>query len=167
MVKKRTLKNLLKFQRLLSITFLVLAMAACSGGNNDIPVETFADQSYQPFPTDMPEISAIEGNADIVFPPSAHEIYAYTTGFREIFIAVRFSMQSSELPVFMETTLCNQPLKNVTSLETLSTDPKWWTPNQGKEVQDCYGENEHSHQHVIIDMSDKDIYIVYVSNSTY
>ena len=58
----------------------------------------------------MPEISAIEGNAEIKVSPSAHEIDAYTTGLQDIFIMVRFSMDANELPEFMETTLCEQPL---------------------------------------------------------
>jgi hypothetical protein len=78
----------------------------------EIPVESFESLSYQPVPTNIPEISAIEGNAEIKLPPSAHEIHAYTTGMRDIFIMVRFSMNASELPEFMDSTLCTQPLAN-------------------------------------------------------
>ena len=116
----------------------------------------------------MLEISAIEGNAEIKLPPSAHEIHAYTTGMRDIFIMVRFSMNASELPEFMDSTLCNQPLTNSPGLqETVEDRFDWWIPDQAEYAESCSGEKEHSHQQIIIDMSDKSVYIVYVSTSTY
>ncbi len=75
--------------------------------------EPFTDTSYQPYPTDTFEIAAIEGNADITLPSSARDIYAYTTGFQDIFIAVRFSMDGDELDEFMKTTLCQEPLRRM------------------------------------------------------
>ena len=75
--------------------------------HSEPPVEGFEALSYQPIPTNMPELLAIEGNAKIKFPPSAHEIHAYTTGLRDIYIMVRFSMSAGELPEFMTNTLCD------------------------------------------------------------
>ncbi len=145
-------------------------MVSCGTEHTDyIPVESFEAHSYQPVLTDIPEISAIEGNADIKFPPSAHEIYAYTTGLRDIFIMVRFSMQSSELSEFMGNTLCNQSLSKSapSSQEQLQNDPDWWTPNKAQHLEECSGEEGHSHQYVLIDMTNEEIYIVYVSTSTH
>jgi hypothetical protein len=115
----------------------------------------------------MPELSAIEGNAEIKLPPSAHEIHAYTTGMRDIFIMVRFSMNASQLPEFMDSTLCKEPLVNLPELqETIEDRFDWWNPDQAEYAEACSGKKEHSHQQIIIDMSDKDVYIVYVSTST-
>jgi len=148
----------------------ILLCSSCSVAKptEEIPVESFESLSYQPVPTNMPEISAIEGNAEIKLPPSAHEIHAYTTGMRDIFIMVRFSMNASELPEFMDSTLCNQPLANSPGLqETVEDRFDWWIPDQAKYAESCSGEKEHSHQQIIVDMSDESVYIVYVSTSTY
>ena len=147
----------------------ILLCSSCIAApqTEEIPVESFESLSYQPVPTNMPEISAIEGNAEIKLPPSAHEIHAYTTGMRDIFIMVRFSMNASELPEFMENTLCDKPLANSPELqETVEDRFDWWIPDQAEYAETCSGEKEHSHQQVIVDMSDKDVYIVYVSTST-
>jgi len=124
--------------------------------------------SYQPVPTNMPEIEAIEGNAEIKLPPSAHEIYAYTTGLRDIFIMVRFSMDASELPEFMKSTLCDRPLAQSTAEQEASGNRfEWWVPDQAQYSEECNAEKGNSHQQIIIDMSNSEEYIVYVSTSTY
>jgi hypothetical protein len=153
--------------------------------------EPFSSRTYQPVPTDIHQISAIEGNANIRLPPSAHEIYAYTTGFREISIMVRFSMDASELAEFMGSTLCEQSLVEIpqelyvqevdddilqlrlpkpggavpVTSRKFSGDPDWWLLHQAQYAEECYGKNKYSHQHILIDMSEQDVYIVYVSNS--
>ena len=157
------------FVHVVIASLLILWLTSCSPmkPNTEISSELEA-HSYQPIPTNMPEILAIEGNADIKFPPSAHEIYAYTTGFQDIFIMVRFSMQASELTEFLDSTLCTQPLvKSSTSQNSSGDNFDWWTPDQAQYSEECFGENEHSHQQIIIDMSDKEVFIVYVSTSTY
>jgi hypothetical protein len=148
---------------------LVLLCSSCVVAEpTEIPVELFESVSYQPVPTNMPELLAIEGNAEIRLPPSAHEIHAYTTGMRDIFIMVRFSMNASELSEFMSNTLCDQPLSKSTVLQkTVENKFDSWVPDQAKHSEGCSGEKERSHQQIIIDMSDKDVYIVYVSTSTY
>ena len=124
--------------------------------------------SYQPVPTNLPEIEAIEGNAEIKFPPSAHEIHAYSTGLRDIFVMVRFSMDASELAEFMKSTLCEQPLAKSTVVQESSGNGfDWWVPDQAQYSEECNGERGNSHQQVIVDMSDSEIFIVYVSTSTY
>ena len=150
------------------VTSTILLCSSCRAAElTEIPVESFESISYQPVPTNMPEISAIEGNAEIKLPPSAHEIHAYTTGMRDIFIMVRFSMNGSELPEFLDSTLCNEPLVNSPRLqETVEDRFDWWKPEQAEYVEACSGEKEHSHQQIIVDMSNKDVYIVYVITGT-
>lgn len=160
-----SLKNQL-FIRLVIAGVVLLCSSCVAAESTQMPVELEAI-SYQSIPTDMPEISAIEGNAEIKLPPSAHEIHAYTTGLQDIFIMVRFSMAASELPEFMKTTLCHQPLVNKSLPQTAGSRFDWWVPDQAKYAEHCSGENEHSHQQVIVDMSDEEVYIVYVSTSTY
>ena len=146
---------------------LLLFCSSCvAAESTEIAVE-FEGSSYQAVPTNMPEILSIEGNAEIKLPPSAHEIYAYTSGMREIFIMVRFSMNASELPEFMESTLCDQPLAKSTELQnTLAERFEWWVPDQAEHAEVCSGKEEHSYQEIIVDMSDNDEYIVYVRTST-
>lgn len=152
----------------LSISFLFSTSISCLAieSNTEIPVEGVAF-TYQPVPTNMPELLAIEGNAEIKFPPSTHEIYAYTTGLRDIDIRVRFSMNASELSEFMNNTICNQPLEKTEEIQNLpENNSDWWTPEKAEYSEECYGEKGFSHQHIIIDMSDQEVYIVYVSTST-
>jgi hypothetical protein len=156
------------FIKMATAGFVLLCSSCAVAEPTEIPVESFESLSYQPVPTNMPELSAIEGNAEITLPSSAHEIHAYTTGMRDIFIRVRFSMNASELSEFMDSTLCDQPLAKSTALqETTGNRFDWWVPNQAKYAEECSGEKEHSHQQIIIDMSDEAVYIVYVSTSTY
>jgi len=162
------LKNRFVVKLVIAGGILLCSSCIVAKPTEEIPVESFESLSYQPVPTNMPEISGIEGNAEIKLPPSAHEIHAYTTGMRDIFIMVRFSINASELPEFMDSTLCNQPLANSPGLqETVEDRFDWWIPDQAEYAESCSGEKEHSHQQIIIDMSDKSVYIVYVSTSTY
>ncbi len=134
--------------------------------STEIPVEGVAF-TYQPIPTNMPEILAVEGNAEIKFPPSAHEIYAYTTGIQDIDIRVKFSMNAGELSEFLNNTICNLPLVKTEVTQNLpENNSDWWIPEKAKYSEECYGEKEFSHQHIIIDMSDQEVYIVYVSTGT-
>ena len=174
MNEQKSLINFLKFEKLyrtfiyaISISILFSFMVSCGTENTYLPVESFEAHTYQPVPTDMQEISAIEGNANIKFPPSAHEIYAYTTGFRDISIQVRFSMQSSELPEFLNNTLCNQPLATSSPQEQYQSDLDWWVLSQAQHLEECFGKTEHSRQHLFVDMTNEEVYVVYVSTSTY
>src|SRR5664279_870300 len=81
------------------------------------------------------DISMLEGNADMKFPASAHEIYAYVSGFREVYTAVRFSMKASELPTFIKTTLCDKPLENFIPTANLKNYLGRFSPYQGKALQ--------------------------------
>jgi hypothetical protein len=130
------------------------------------PVQTDVSASYQPVPTD---VSAIEADADIKLPPSAREIYSYLSGFRYVDTLVRFSMKAEELDQFLAVSLCDQPLAPISpaSEPKLEGNPTWWVPFKAKMLEECYGKNEHSHQHILVDQTDSNIYIIYVSDSTY
>jgi hypothetical protein len=156
------------FIGMVTVGLVFLGSSCAATEPTEISVESFESLSYQPVPTNIPELLAIEGNAEIKFPPSAHEIHAYTTGMRDIFIMVRFSLNASELSEFMKSTLCDQPLAQSTTLQELTGNNfDWWVPDQAQYAKECNGEKEHSHQQIIVDMSDKEVYIVYVSTSTY
>jgi hypothetical protein len=146
---------------------LLFLISSCTIAKPTAEISVEAFESYQPVPTNMPELSAIEGNAEIKFPSTAHEIHAYTTGVRDIFIMVRFSMDSSELSEFMDDTLCDQPLvKSAISQQPSENNFDWWVPDHAKYSEECYGEKGFSHQQIIIDMSDPEVFIVYVSTSS-
>jgi len=131
--------------------------------------EPFTARNYYPSRPDSYEVSFIEGNADITLPPSAHNIYVYSTGLNEIDTKVRFSMNANELDGFMKRTLCKEPLKQMELPKQSSFDgtSDWWTPDQAELLKGCNGSKDHSHQRVMIDMTDSSLYIVFVSTSAY
>ena len=131
--------------------------------------EPFTARNYYPSRPDSSEVPFIEGNADITLPPSAHDIYAYTTGFQDIFIQVRFSMHANELDEFMQSTLCQEPLEQMEPKQPSTSDGlfDWWTPGQAEQLKGCTGSKNHSHQTVMIDMTHPSVYVVFVSTSTY
>lgn len=131
--------------------------------------EPFTARSYYPSRPDSDTVSFIEGNAEIALPSSAHDIYAYTTGFQDIFVKVRFSMSADELDEFIASTLCQESLKEIQPGEQSAADgtSEWWTPNQAEYLKGCTGSKTHSHQTVMVDMTDPSVYVVFVSTSIY
>lgn len=131
--------------------------------------DPFTTRGYHPSRPASHEVSFIEGNADITLPPSAYDIYVYSTGFREIDAKVRFSMSADELDEFMRSTLCQQPLRQVEPEQPPTSDRtlEWWTLDQAEHVESCSGIKDHSHQTIEIDMTDSRIYVVFVSTSTF
>jgi hypothetical protein len=131
--------------------------------------EPFTARNHYPTRPDSNKISSIEGNAEIVIPSSAHDIYVYTTGFQDILTKVRFSMDADELDEFMVRTLCEEPLGEIQPKKQSAADgtSKWWTPNQAEHLRGCTGNNDHAHQTVMVDMTNTSVYVVFVSTSTY
>lgn len=131
--------------------------------------EPFTARHYYPSRPDSYEISSIESNANMKLPSSAHDIYTYITGFQDIFIKVRFSMSADELGEFMKSTLCQESLEQMGPILSSTSDgtSEWWIPEQAKLLEGCTGGKEHSHQTVMIDITDPSVYVVFVSTSTY
>jgi hypothetical protein len=131
--------------------------------------EPFTARSYYPSRPDSDAVSSIEGNAEIALPSSANDIYAYTTGLRDISTKVRFSMNADELDELMLSTLCQEPLREIQPGGQSAADgtSEWWTPNQAEYLRGCTGSKDHSHQMVMVDMTDPSVYVVFVSTSTY
>jgi hypothetical protein len=158
-------------RRFVLIILLLVSVVACrwaKGDSENPPVESFEANIYLPDIENTYEISSIEGNAEIIFPSSSHEIYAYTTGFREIDIKVRFSIDADEIIVFLNTTLCKEPVIEFSPdrVSVFESDLSWWTPFQGEVLRECTGKSEYSRQHIIVDMTNADIYIIYVDTGT-
>ena len=127
--------------------------------------DPFTTMSHYDTRPDTQTISSIEGNTDITFPASAHDIYVYSNGFQEMSILVRFSMDADELDDFMTSTLCEEPLSRVETKQEPRGDEAfaWWTPYQAEHLKACRGRGNHIHQHIMIDMTDLDVYVVFVS----
>ncbi len=169
-INQLNLKSRFVYVFIAAICCLFFNLTACNilMGKTETPLSEIESLSYQPVPTDMYVISAIEGNAYIKLPPSAQEIHSYTSGIRDIFIMVRFSMHSSELPEFLSSTLCTLPLVQTEVSQAAPMNKfDWWIPDQAQYSEECNGEKEHYHQQIIIDMSNKEIFIIYVMTSTY
>ena len=125
-------------------------------------------QDFEPFVSDTVDPTVIEANGAFELPPSAHDIFARTEGFQDITTKVRFSMTASDLERFLSSTHCSGPLV-VTDPALQFEDQRvsWWRPMDALHLEQCTGEVGHDHQRVLVDMSDEDVYIVYVSNAVY
>lgn len=131
--------------------------------------EPFTARSYYPARPDSHEVSFIEGNADITLPASAHDIYAYTTGFQEMSIKVRFSMNTDELNTSMASTLCQEPLMEMQPHLELYDDgtAEWWISHQYDGLKGCTGSQDYTHQTVMAAMTDAAVYVVFVKTLIY
>jgi hypothetical protein len=131
-------------------------------------MELTASEFYALYPSDD-EGSHIEANADVVLPLSAHDVFFYTTGFREIFTKLRFSMSATELDEFLNSTQCQEPLRWIKSGPESDSDgtSEWWTSQQARYLKGCTGNKEHSHQAIMVDVTDARVYVVFVATSTY
>lgn len=121
-----------------------------------------------PFSSDSADPDFLEANTEIRFPPSAREIRAHTEGFREISTLVRFTMSPADLPQFLDSTLCSVPPALADpSLQPRGVGaPSWWRPMDAERLQECLGERVDFYQHVLVDVSNPNTYIVYVSAGT-
>jgi hypothetical protein len=131
-------------------------------------MELTASEFYASRPSDD-ESSHIEANADVALPLSAHDVYFYTTGFREIFTKLRFSMSAAELDDFSNSTQCQEPPRWMEPGPESGSDgtSEWWTPQQASYLKGCTGNKEHSHQTIMVDVTDARVYVVFVATSTY
>ena len=130
--------------------------------------DPFIANDYFPSLPDSNEAALVESNASFRFPPSARDIYTYTTGFRDISVQVRFSMNPGELDEFLAGTLCQEPLQEieVSPLAPSSETAEWWTPDQANRLQGCTGRNDHSYQRVMVDLTDPAVFTVFVITLT-
>jgi hypothetical protein len=150
----------------------VLVTALSSVILRNVKLDPLSAYSYQAVPTNTYELSAIEGNAEIKLPSSAREIYAYTSGFQDIFIMVRFTVDPEELSEFMKNALCTESLRQVSPQrqEKLSGDPSWWELARAEHLESCSGVKEYSStqqckQTIFVDKTNPENYIIYVSTS--
>lgn len=128
--------------------------------------DLFTEENYYSVQPVDNELDYVEMNADILVPPSAHEIYVYNSGFNEIIIYVRFSMNASDLQDFLASTHCQDELE-IIEPDVRSGGLEWWRPDQAEILKVCFGREGPNRQTIQIDMSNPDLYIVYISNSVY
>jgi hypothetical protein len=121
-------------------------------------------KDWDPFTTDEADPATINANAQIELPPSTRDIHVRVSGFREISTHVRFAIDATDLPQFLDSTLCNEPLAptNPAFQEEGSGDLSWWRPGDAQRLQECVGKRTGFYQHVLVDVSNPDTYIVYV-----
>ena len=149
------------------IAAIVLVVFILLKPNSDQP----ATESYLCSPcTDPSDIQAIEGNAEIILPPSAQEIHAYMEGFREIFTLVRFTINVEEYPDFIADTKCvGDPVRvdmsNDSNSSLYSSRFSWWDPGNAASLLECDGVDDNFSQTILIDNSNQDYYTIYVVGS--
>lgn len=132
------------------------------------PVSELRQEAFQPAPTDVYLIRAIEGNTEIRLPASAREIYSVSDGFREIDACVRFRLPVGDLAGFLQSAHC-QDLQPTTASNYAcgSQDPVLKTPNPVTNLKGCTWAGEHFTQRVYVDASEPQSLIVYVFGSTH
>ncbi len=132
------------------------------------PLSEFEANEYSPDLSNAELISAIENNAEFKFPASARDIYAYISGFQDIFIQTKFTIKAKELQELISSTRCNKSLQALKiPLENTISTPAWWKLSEAKTVMTCSGTTETFGQTVYIDMTNTDTYIVYIEGETH
>jgi len=146
---------------LLCILLLVLLLWVKSTTNDPLFESAVI---YQPAPTPGSALDAIEADAGIIVPPSAREIHAVISGFRELDTWVRFDLPASELTSFIETTYCESPL--VSTAPELHTQgdlsPDWWDPHKATDLVMCKGGHSFLRQRILVDRTDPQVFTVFV-----
>ena len=148
---------------LLSIFWLLSLVLIIKSADNDPLSETA--EYYQPAPTPGSDFDVIEADAEIKVPPSAREIHAMISGFRELDTWVRFELPANELALFLDGTLCESPLASVKSENYAPDelfDPDWWQPHTATELTSCTGWENEVRQHILVDRSDHQVFTIYV-----
>jgi len=132
------------------------------------PMAELEAEEYSPDLSNKAMISGIEGNAEFKFPPSARDIYAYTTGFQDIFIQTRFTIDADELQELISSTRCDGPLQSLKAPSGSSVSAfDWWKLSEAKTIMECSGSTEHFGQMVYVDVTNPEIYIVYIEGGTH
>jgi hypothetical protein len=123
---------------------------------------------YQPAPTPGSDLDAIEADAEITIPPSAREIHAMISGFRELDTWVRLNLPASDLASFMRNTHCKTPLVSTSPEKYVpgDLDPDWWQPHKALDLVECTGGHSFLRQHILVDRTNPQVFTIYVSSMT-
>jgi hypothetical protein len=160
-VKNIVGRIVLGFVFLLCILLLALFLSVKSAVNDPLFESAVI---YQPAPTPGSALDAIEADAGIIIPPSAREIHAVVSGFRELDTWVRFDLPVSELAPFIETTYCESPLVSIApELHTPGDlSPDWWEPHKATDLVVCEGGHSFLRQRILVDRTDPQVFTVFV-----
>ena len=133
---------------------------------NNPPMETA--EYYQPAPTPGSDLDWIEADSEIKIPPSARELHARISGFRELDVWVRFDLPEKDLSSFLSKTLCEFPLTEVAPKNYApdDLDPDWWQPHTSKDLAECRGSNSTTRQNILIDSTNSQALVIYVFSWT-
>lgn len=108
---------------------------------------------------------AIEERGNFQFPPSAENISAYTYGFQDCEIYVRFEMASSELDFFIKSTHVTEPLELTDHPSAFDRVPRlhldWEFPRNKVYLYGTEGEPGIG-QWIAIDTTNSDRFVVYI-----
>ena len=114
-------------------------------------------------------VEQIEQFAALDLPESATDIRSNLSGFQDLFLRVRFALPASELPGFLTGTQFEEPLAAgaVPNLIAGEWERPWWQPDQARQF--VVGETTFErptggrlYEHLLVDTTDPDTYIVYL-----
>jgi hypothetical protein len=146
------------------LLFILLMGLLWSARSVDEPLSEFTASLYQPAPTPGSDLDAIEADAGITIPPSARDIYATISGFRELDTWVRLDLPARDLASFLRNTHCTTPLVPASPEEYVpgDLDPDWWQPHQALDLVECTGGHNFLRQRILVDRTNSQVFTVYV-----
>lgn len=127
---------------------------------------TFRDQPFfleQAQPSTTAEIASI---ARISIPASASNIHAHAAGFQDRYIYVRFDLPPADLNSFLGVTRYTPAVSESSAIpfqESIEPDETWWKPRSATRFLSGTNFVDGISQSVLIDISNPELYIVYVS----
>lgn len=171
MKPSNTYKYILILVGLLFLSFTIFLLVKTQRFFSQINTEISSElesENYEEDLSNISSISSIEGNAEFKFPPSSRDIYSYTTGLRDIYIQVRFTIDIEDLPKFIESTRCDLPLDDFMFSDVESSSIfSWWEVSKSRNLKRCSGVTDNFSQEVLVDMAHREFYVIYVTGSTH
>lgn len=160
------IKNVVVIAIMFGVGLLLLLFTVCLWltRSADEPISEITASFYQPVPTPGSALDLIQADAGITFPPSAREIYAVVTGFRELDTWVRLDLPAGDLDAFLEKTHCTTPLVRTIPQEHAPDDlaPDCWQPHQASDLVECTGGHDFLRQRILVDRTNTQVFTVYV-----
>jgi hypothetical protein len=108
--------------------------------------------------------SQIEKIGRIELPPSAAGIQARAGGFQDRYISIRFDIAPADLDAFLRATRYTPSIGPTAEIpfQSLAPDASWWRPQDAQRFEAGQNVVDSISQAVLVDMTSKERYIVYV-----
>lgn len=142
----------------LVVLFLVLILVSCGA-------ILIWFTSWDPFSSSINDPALLGINADFEVPESARNIEGYFEGLNNFSMYGKLDMDASDFEVFEANANCEMPFRPLNEIETrtrlnISSRFGWWQPSEQSLI--CTGRSDGCGKTLIVDISDPNVYTVYV-----